>query len=157
MCHRLYRGTYDSSNDLDRVENVLVSETRLQRLLRTGRATPRFLQGVYPFAGRGLFDITPLDPYALGYDVPQGTVAEVHYVRGGNHSDDLIYLALMKGVAAVRYFAIGPKSDFHVPLAIVETHAPGTRLEIGFAAARGLTGTVVVDVGIVEIAQPGEA
>ena len=30
----------------------VITETRHQRLLRSGAATPRFLQGVYPFAGR---------------------------------------------------------------------------------------------------------
>jgi hypothetical protein len=34
----------------------VASETRLQHLVRTGRVAPRFLQGVFPFVGRGLFD-----------------------------------------------------------------------------------------------------
>ena len=38
---------------------TLTTETRQQRLTRLGVATPRFLQGVYPFAGRGFFDTCP--------------------------------------------------------------------------------------------------
>jgi assimilatory nitrate reductase catalytic subunit len=102
--------------------DFLVSETRLERLIRTGEATPRFLQGVYP--------------------VPPNKTAEVLYFRGGNLSAD---------GAPVRYFPVGPKADFHVPLAIVEPHPADTRLEVGLAAPRGLAGTVVVDVGIVEV------
>ena len=125
------------------------TETRQQRLIRLGRATPRFLQGVYPFAGRGFFDLGPLNE-ALTYVVPAGTQAEVIYVRAGNLSDDLVYLALCVNGAPARYFPVGPKADFHVPLSITEAHAAGTRIEIGLAAPRGLDGSVVVDVGILE-------
>jgi assimilatory nitrate reductase catalytic subunit len=51
----------------------------------------------------------------------------------------------------IRYFPVGPKGDFHVPLVIVESQPSGTKLEVGFAAPRSLTGSIVVDVGIVEI------
>ncbi|MBV9850339.1 MAG: molybdopterin oxidoreductase [Armatimonadetes bacterium] len=118
--------------------------------MRTGGAAPRFLQGVYPFAGRGAFDLGPLHD-DLCYAVPPGAAAEVVYVRAGNLSDDLLYLALSVNGTPVRYFPVGPKSDFHVPLAIVESYPAGSRVEICVAAPRGLTGTVVVDVGIVEV------
>lgn len=130
--------------------HFVASETRLQRLLRSGHAVPRFLQGVYPFVGRGIFELGPLND-ALSYQVPPGKTAEVLYVRAGNLSDDLIYLTLSANGTPVRYFPVGPKADFHVPLTIIETHPEGTRLEIGLAAARGLAGTVIVDVGIVEV------
>ena len=129
--------------------DALTTETRQQRLLRTGRAAPRFLQGVYPFVGRGFFDLGPLHD-SLSYRVPEGRTAEVIYFRAGNLSDDLIYLALSVDGRPVRYFPVGPKADFHVPLSIVETHPAGARLEVGLAAPRGLSGTVVVDVGILE-------
>ncbi|BDI28079.1 hypothetical protein CCAX7_001300 [Capsulimonas corticalis] len=129
---------------------VVISETRLQQLLRTKRATPRFLQGVYPFAGRGVFDLAPLNE-ALSYTVPKGKVAQVQYFRAGNLSDDILYLAISTNGSPVRYFPVGPKSDNHVPLAIVEDHPAGTRIEVCLAAPRGLTGTVVLDVGLVEI------
>ncbi len=125
------------------------TETRQQRLIRLGRATPRFLQGVYPFAGRGFFDLGPLNE-SLIYVVPAGATAEVIYVRAGNLSDDLLYLALCVNGAPARYFPVGPKADFHVPLSITEAHPAGTRIEIGLAAPRGLDGSVVVDVGILE-------
>lgn len=125
------------------------TETRHQRLTRTGQATPRFLQGVYPFAGRGFFDIGPLND-ALSYQVPPGRTAEIIYFRAGNLSDDLLYLALSVNGRPIRYFPVGPRADFHVPLSIIETHPAGSRIEIGLAAPRGLTGTVVVDVGILE-------
>ena len=129
---------------------TVITETRPQRLIRTGRAMPRFLQGVYPFAGRGIFDLGPLND-ALRYVVPPGRVAEVLYIRAGNVSDELIYLALSANGAPIRYFPAGPSSDFHVALAITEAHPAGTRLEVGLAAPRGLSGTVIVDVGIVEM------
>ena len=129
--------------------DTLTTETRHQRLTRTGLATPRFLQGVYPFAGRGVFDLAPLND-DLCYTVPAGKTAEVIYFRAGNLSDDLLYLALSFNGRPVRYFPAGPKADFHVPLSIVETYPAGSRLEVCLAAPRGLTGTVVVDVGILE-------
>ena len=128
---------------------TLATETRQQRLTRLGLATPRFLQGVYPFAGRGFFDIGPLNE-ALCYVVPDGATAEVIYVRAGNLSDDLIYLALCVNTRPVRYFPVGPKADFHVPLSITETYSSGAKIEVAFAAPRGLNGSVVVDIGILE-------
>jgi len=56
-----------------------------------------------------------------------------------------------------RYFPVGPKADFHVPLSIVEAHPGGSRLEVGLAAPRGLSGAVVIDVGILEEAVGPEA
>ena len=128
---------------------TLTTETRQQRLTRLRLATPRFLQGVYPFAGRGFFEIGPLND-ALCYVIPVGTRAEVIYVRAGNLSDDLIYLALCVNSRPMRYFPVGPKADFHVPLSITEAYPAGAKIEIGFAAPRGLNGAVVVDVGILE-------
>jgi len=132
---------------------VVISEGRQARLIRIGSAQPRFLQGVYPFVGRGVFDLGPLND-ALGYRVPANKTAEVLYFRAGNISDDLIYLTISVDGKPVRYFPIGPKADIHVPLAIVESYAAGTRIEICLAAPRGLSGSVVVDVGMVEI-DPG--
>ncbi|MGI4790564.1 MAG: hypothetical protein ACRYFS_17150 [Janthinobacterium lividum] len=129
--------------------DTVATETRQQRLTRLGLATPRFLQGVYPFAGRGFFDVGPLNE-ALCYEVPAGATAEVIYFRAGNLSDDLLYLSLCVNGQPVRYFPVGPKADFHVPLSITETHLAGARIEVGIAAPRGLSGSVVVDVGILE-------
>lgn len=127
-------------------------ETRREVLLRTGKAVPRFLQGVFPFTGRGMFEIAPLDSMnGLSYTVPPAHVAQFVYFRAGNASDDLLYLAVAADKTPLRYFPIGPKSDCHVPLAIVESHPAGTVLEIVFAAPPGLTGTLIVDVGLMEV------
>jgi len=137
----------------DPISDTVTTETRQQRLTRTGQATPRFLQGVFPFMGRGFFDLGPLND-ALCYQVPLGRTAEVIYFRAGNLSDDLLYLALSVNGRPVRYFPVGPRADFHVPLSIIESYPVGSRIEVGLAAPRGLTGTVVVDVGILEGHQP---
>ena len=129
---------------------IVLSETRHQRLMRLGRAVPRFLQGVFPFAGRGVYDLAPLHD-DLSYTVPPAKTAEVVYVRAGNLSDDILYLALSAGGFPVRYFPVGPKADLHVPLAIVEAYPAATRIDVCLAAPRGLTGTAVVDVGLLEI------
>ena len=128
----------------------ITNETRLQYLMRNGRAAPRFLQGVFPFAGRGVFDLALLND-ALTYVVPEGKTAQVLYFRAGNLSDDLLYFTLTANEIPIRYFPIGPKSDIHIPLVITEIHAAGTRLEVGIAAQRGVSGALIVDVGIVEI------
>ena len=128
----------------------IITETRLESLLRLGRATPRFMQGVYPFAGRGVYELAPLHD-ELTYVVPPAGTAQIVYFRAGNLADDLVYLTLSANGSPIRYFPIGPKADVHVPLAIVESYPPGTRLQVCLAAPRGLTGTVIVDVGLVEI------
>ena len=129
----------------------IASESHWQQLMRQGRARPRFLQGVFPFVGQGLFDIGVLEE-SLAYIVPAGAVAEVLYVRLGSSADDLVYVALLADGRPIRYFPVGPKSDVHVPLAIVEAHPPGARLSVGFAAPSGAIGTLIVDIGIVESA-----
>ena len=132
-------------------EPVVVStETRRETLLRKGDCTPRFLQGVYPFAGRGIFEMVPLNA-DLDYVVPEGATTEVVYVRAGNASNDLIYLALTTNGAPLRYFPLGPKADSHVELAIIESHPAGTRLTVCLAAPRGISGAVIIDIGLVEL------
>lgn len=130
---------------------IVTSESRHSRLVRRGEAKPRFLQGVFPFVGRGVFDLGPLND-ALTYRVPKGTTAEVLYFRAGNIAEDLIYLTLSVDDKPVRYFPIGPKADIHVPLAIIESYPAGAKIDICLAAPRGLSGSVVVDMGFVEIA-----
>jgi assimilatory nitrate reductase catalytic subunit len=138
------------TNLIESTNASAVSEPRLSHLLRTGKAKPVFLQGAFPFAGRGFFTPKTLND-ALVYEVPPQCTAEVVYFRAGNLSDDLVYLTLMADGKPIRYFPVGPKGDFHVPLVIVESQPSGTKLEVGFAAPRSLTGSIVVDVGIVEI------
>ena len=133
-------------------DTVILTETPQERALRTGEATPHFLQGVFPFAGRGLFDLAPLDD-TLAYTVPDGKKTQFVYFRAGNASEALIYLAFAVDDTPMRYFPVGPNADIHVSLAIVEPHLPGVRLSLLIAAPRGTNGTVIVDAGFVESAQ----
>ncbi|MGV3613711.1 MAG: molybdopterin oxidoreductase [Fimbriimonas sp.] len=127
-----------------------VSETRHQALIRQGQAQPVYMQGAYPFAGRGFFEPQLLHT-DLQHTVPEGATAEVVYFRAGNLSDDLIYVTLWANDRAIRYFPIGPKHDCHVTLAIVESHPAGTQFELRLAAPKGLSGSIVIDIGLLEI------
>lgn len=131
-------------------DTTLTSESRVQNLVRTGQATPRFLQGVFPFAGRGIVDIAAIN-HELQYAVPKGKTAEVLYVRAGNSSEALIYIALVVNGQPVRYFPLSPSGTQHIPLSITETYPAGTQIEIWLGAPKNLTGLVVIDVGLVEI------
>jgi len=110
----------------------------------------RFLQGIYQFTGEGIDKPAPLDA-ALNYVVPDGSVAQALYFRGGNSSDELVAIVLMRDGVAMRYFPMGAKADVHVPLRVVEDLEGGTAIELYLAAPEGLTGTVIVDVGLVEV------
>jgi assimilatory nitrate reductase catalytic subunit len=113
-------------------------------------STPRFLQGIFPFAGQGLEKPVPIDG-SLRYEVPYGTTAQVVYFRGGNSAGELVTVVLLRGGVPMRYFPIGAKSDVHVPLRVVEDLDGGTVLELAFVAAEGVTGSLVVDFGLVEV------
>jgi assimilatory nitrate reductase catalytic subunit len=110
----------------------------------------RFLQGIYQFTGTGIDKPAPLDA-ALSYVVPDGSVAQALYFRGGNTADELIALVLMRDGVPMRYFPMGAKADVHVPLRVVEDLEGGTAIELYIAAPEGLTGSVIVDVGLVEV------
>jgi assimilatory nitrate reductase catalytic subunit len=113
-------------------------------------STPRFLQGIVQFTGLGLEKPTLLDP-TFRYAVPPGAQAQTVYVRAGNSTGELICLVLMRDGQPMRYFPIGARSDMHVPLRVVEDLDSGSVLEVHLAAPDGLVGTVVVDLGLVEV------
>jgi hypothetical protein len=113
-------------------------------------STPRFLQGVFAFEGKGLDEPAPLGT-ALSYTVPAGGSAQAVYFRAGNASDELICIVLMRDGAPMRYFPVGAKGDVHVPLRVLEDLTGGTTVELRLAAPAGLNGTVIVDLGLVEI------
>ena len=113
-------------------------------------STPRFLQGVFAFEGKGLDQPVPVDG-ALSYVVPDGVVAQAVYFRGGNSADELICLVLIRDGKPMRYFPIGAKAEVHVPLRVVEDLDSGTAVELYLAAPVGVTGTVIVDLGLVEV------
>ncbi len=111
---------------------------------------PRLLQGVFHFEGRGYTQPFPLDK-SLAYLVPVGKRAQLLYFRGGNAASELIYVVLMRNGEPFRYFPLGARADTHVTLAVVEDLMADTHVEAFLAAPDGLAGTVVVDIGLVEI------
>jgi assimilatory nitrate reductase catalytic subunit len=113
-------------------------------------STPRFLQGIFDFEGHGS-DKPALLHDGLTYTVPAGVVSQPLYFRGGNATDELVTLVLVRDGAPMRYFPIGAKASCHVQLAVVEDIEDGSVLELHLAAPEGLTGTVVVDLGLVEV------
>jgi hypothetical protein len=113
-------------------------------------STPCFLQGIFPFEGHGV-DKPSLLHESLTYTVPAGTTTQPLYFRGGNSTDELITVVLVRDGAPMRYFPIGAKADTHVALAVVEDLDDGTVLELQLAAPEGLSGTVVIDLGLVEV------
>ena len=113
-------------------------------------STPRFLQGVFPFEGKGLDRPAPLGP-ELSYVVPDGSSAQAVYFRGGNSAGELVCAVLTRDGRPMRYFPIGAKGDVHVSLRVVEDLAPGATVELWLAAPAGVAGTVVVDLGLMEV------
>ena len=113
-------------------------------------STPRFLQGVFAFEGKGLDQPAPIG-VALGYVVPAGVVAQAVYFRGGNSAGELVCAVLMRDGTPMRYFPIGAKADVHVPLRVVEDLDSGTAVELWLAAPAGVSGTVIIDLGLVEV------
>jgi assimilatory nitrate reductase catalytic subunit len=112
--------------------------------------TARFLQGVFGFEGQGLEKPVAIDD-SLSYVVPPGVTAQALYFRGGNSAAELVVVVLMREGVPMRYFPIGAKSDVHVPLRVVEDLTGDTSLELLLAAPEGVTGTLVVDFGLVEV------
>ncbi|MEV6304702.1 molybdopterin oxidoreductase [Actinoplanes sp. NPDC051861] len=113
-------------------------------------STPRFLQGVFAFEGKGLDQPGPLSP-ALAWTVPGGATAQAVYFRGGNATAELICVVLVRDGVPMRYFPVGAKGDVHVPLRVLEDLPGGTTVELWLAAPAGLSGNVIVDLGLVEI------
>lgn len=113
-------------------------------------STPRFLQGAFAFNGKG-YESPSLVDASLRYVVPAGAIAQPVYFRGGNSSDELITVVVMRDAAPMRYFPIGAKDAVHVALRVVEDLLADTVLEVFIAAPDGLCGTVFVDIGLVEI------
>lgn len=112
--------------------------------------TPRFVQAVRPFAGAGLDDYRDFDP-PLIYTVPEDASAQCVYFRGGNSSDELVTVVLTRDGVPTRLFPIGARSSVHIPLRITEQLLTDTTLELHVAAPAGASGTVVLDLGILEL------
>jgi hypothetical protein len=110
---------------------------------------PAFLQGVYPFEGRGLNSLQPFSP-PITYKVPFDKRSQFIYFRGGNSSAEMVYVVMTTNGKPARYFPVGAKSSTHVPLAVVEDLEPGTEINLLFAAPEGEKGTLIIDVGLME-------
>lgn len=113
-------------------------------------SSPRFLQGAFAFAGGGYDAPLPLDT-SLRYVVPAGAIAQPVYFRGGNSTAEMVSVVLFRDGVPMRYFPIAAKGATHVALRVVEDLLADTVLEIYVAAPDGLEGTVVVDLGLVEV------
>ena len=111
---------------------------------------PQFLNGIYSFSGTGYEMASPLSD-KLVYTVPSDKRSQLIYLRAGNSSGELIYLVLMRDGTPMRYFPIAARGAEHVSLAVVEDLEPETRLEVFFGAQRGATGTLIIDIGLLEI------
>lgn len=112
--------------------------------------TPRFLQGIFPFTGQGM-DKPYLIDAELSYVVRDGVVGQPLYFRGGNTAAEMVCVVLVRDGEPMRYFPLGARSGEHVSLRVVEDLEAGTALELHLAAPDGLTGSVVVDLGLVEV------
>jgi hypothetical protein len=113
-------------------------------------STPRFLQGPFDFEGNGLDKPLLIDD-SLRYIVPAGCVTQPVYFRGGNSSDDMVSVVLFRDGKPMRYFPIAARGATHVALRVVEDLLGDTVLELFVAAPAGCTGTLIVDLGLVEI------
>ena len=113
-------------------------------------STPVFLQGPFEFDGNGL-DKPSLIDEALRYTVPAGASSQPVYFRGGNSTKDMITVVLFRDGKPMRYFPIAAKGATHVALRVVEDLLADTVLELFVAAPSGCSGTVVVDLGLMEV------
>lgn len=112
--------------------------------------TSKFLQGVHDFSGGGLKRAVPLSP-EIKYTAPFDKRTQLIYLRAGSSVDEMVYLVLTRDGKPMRYFPIGAKGSIHVPLAIVEDIDPESKLELLIGAPEGLSGSVLVDMGLVEV------
>ena len=111
---------------------------------------PNFIQGLYSFEGRGLNTPVAFDP-PIAYTVPFAKRSQLIYFRAGNSSAEMIFVVLMRRSEPLRYFPIGAKGAVHVPLAVVEDLNPETRLDVMIGAPEGVHGSILLDIGFVEI------
>ena len=64
-------------------------------------------------------------------------ISQALYFRGGNTTDELITVVLLRDGVPMRYFPIGAKGDVHVPLRVVEDIEGGSVVELQLAAPVG--------------------
>jgi len=113
-------------------------------------STPRIVTGIFGFNGAGFANPVPLsglEPYI----VPADKRTQLIYLRAGNSADEMVTLVLLRNGTPMRLFPLGAKSGQHVPLSVIEDLPPDTGLEVRIAAPDGLSGTLVLDMGLMEI------
>ncbi len=113
-------------------------------------STPRFLQGSFEFDGAGYDKPVPLDD-TVRYVVPAGATTQPVYFRGGNSTKQMIAVILFRDGKPMRYFPIAAKGATHVALRVVEDLLADTVLELYVAAPDGVKGSVIIDLGLVEV------
>jgi len=111
---------------------------------------PTFIQGVFTFEGLGIGVPSKLAAAAT-YQVPADKRAQIVYMRAGSTATDLVCLSLVRDGKLMRYFTIGAKQSIHVPLALTEEVFPESKIEIQISAPKGVAGTVVLDIGLLEV------
>jgi len=111
---------------------------------------PKFIQGIFNFEGKGLETPSKLGPVAT-YKVPADKRAQIVYFRAGNSAGALICVSLRRDDQLTRYFPIGAQQSIHIPMAITEDVFPESQIELLVSAPRGVVGTVVIDLGLVEV------
>jgi hypothetical protein len=112
-------------------------------------SSPAFIQGVYAFHGAGYDKPVPLE--GATYTVPGDKRSQTIYLRAGHTLSSMICVILLRGGKPMRYFPIGANGAVHVPLAVTEDLFPETKIELVVAAPAGADGTVIIDLGLMEI------
>jgi hypothetical protein len=113
-------------------------------------SVPQFLQGAFKFTGAG-YDSPASIAGAPAYTVPGTKRAQLIYFRGGNSTGDMVDVILSRDGKPMRHFPIGAHGAVHVPLAVVEDLEPDQKLSFSILAPAGTSGTLVIDVGLIEI------
>lgn len=109
-----------------------------------------FIQGLFHYDGEGLGHPAQFATPAV-YLVPFDKRAQTIYFRAGNAAATMIYLVLTRAGVPMRYFPVGAQGAIHVPLAVLEDIPPGSLMEVLVAAEMSLKGSIVLDVGFMEI------
>jgi hypothetical protein len=111
---------------------------------------PKFIQGIFSFEGSGLDTPSKLGPTAT-YKVPADKRAQIVYLRAGNSADALICIALKRDDQLTRYFPVGARQSIHIPMVVTEDVFPESKIELLISAPKGIAGTVIIDLGLIEV------
>ena len=112
--------------------------------------TTVLLQKITECEGKGLDSPSPL---GLEYTVPQACTAGLQYVRLGTTSKGMVNVTVLRDGKTMRYFPVAAGDAMHVQLAIVDQLQPGEHVEVNAAGEE--TGTLILDIGILEVSTGG--